>query len=115
MSKTNYDELLENELQDPVFRQDFQQSLRDWDVALRIVALRQTAGLTQRELATKVGTTQQVISRLESADYRGHSLTMLRRLADALDAEVIVDFRPRRKAAPAAKKVSTRKRTAAKS
>ncbi len=47
-------------------------------------ALRAGAGLTQGQLAKKVGTTQSVISRLEDADYDGHSLAMLRRIARAV-------------------------------
>ena len=43
------------------------------------------AGLSQRELAKRAGTTASVICRLEDADYEGHSLAMLRRIAAALD------------------------------
>jgi ribosome-binding protein aMBF1 (putative translation factor) len=63
-------------------------------VASRIGELRQQAGLTQKELADLVGTTQSVISRLEDADYAGHSLTMLTRIAKALNQRVIVMMVP---------------------
>jgi len=63
-------------------------------VARRIHDLRAEAGLSQKELADRVGTTQSVISRLEDADYEGHSLTMLRRVADALHAQVRVAIEP---------------------
>jgi ribosome-binding protein aMBF1 (putative translation factor) len=53
-------------------------------VAQLIYAARTKAGLSQAELAEKLGTRQSVISRLEDADYKGHSLTMLRRIANAL-------------------------------
>ena len=53
-------------------------------VARLIYDLRASAGLNQSELAKKVGTTQSVISRLEDADYNGHSLSMLERIADKL-------------------------------
>ena len=43
--------------------------------------MREGAGLTQTELAKKVGTTQSVIARLEDSEYTGHSLTMLARVA----------------------------------
>ena len=46
--------------------------------------LRTQAGLTQKELAARIGTTPSVISRLEDADYGGHSLSMLRRIAAAV-------------------------------
>jgi len=67
--------------------------LREWiaveamnaDVARMIYHARVQAGLTQKELARLVGTTQSVVARLEDADYRGHSLTMLNRIAAALD------------------------------
>ena len=59
-------------------------------VARMIYDLRNDAGLTQKELAELVGTTQSVISRLEDADYQGHSLTMLTRIAEALDQNLTV-------------------------
>lgn len=59
-------------------------------VAEMILAAREKAGLTQGQLAKLVGTTQSVISRLEDADYDGHSLTMLRRIAEAMDHRVEV-------------------------
>ncbi len=61
-------------------------------VARQIHALRTKAGLTQKELAVLAGTTPSVISRLESADYSGHSMAMLRRIAAALDKRVEVRF-----------------------
>jgi ribosome-binding protein aMBF1 (putative translation factor) len=45
---------------------------------------RTAAGLTQQQLADLVGTTQSVISRLEDADYEGHTFHMLQRIAAAL-------------------------------
>ncbi len=63
-------------------------------VAREIYELREKAGLTQAELAKLVGTTASVISRLEDADYQGHSLTMLRRIAAALHKRVEIRFVP---------------------
>jgi ribosome-binding protein aMBF1 (putative translation factor) len=57
-------------------------------VARLIYAARTTAGLTQQQLAQRVGTTQPVIARLEDAEYRGHSLTMLQRIAQALHGQL---------------------------
>jgi ribosome-binding protein aMBF1 (putative translation factor) len=63
-------------------------------VARAIYELRSKAGLSQRELARLVGTTASVICRLENDDYRGHSLTMLGRIATALDARLEIRFVP---------------------
>jgi DNA-binding XRE family transcriptional regulator len=61
-------------------------------VARKIYQIRKRAGLTQQELAKLIGTTTSVISRLEDADYAGHSLTMLKRIAEALDKRIEVRF-----------------------
>jgi ribosome-binding protein aMBF1 (putative translation factor) len=53
------------------------------DLALLVREMREHAGLTQTELARKVCTTQSVMARLEDAEYSGHSLTMLERIATA--------------------------------
>lgn len=61
-------------------------------VARQLFELRRQARLTQEQLAKLVGTTTSVISRLEDADYEGHSLTMLRRIARALNKRVELRF-----------------------
>lgn len=61
-------------------------------VARKIYALRKAAGLTQQQLAQLVETTTSVICRLEDADYQGHSLAMLRRIANALGKRVELRF-----------------------
>ena len=63
------------------------------EVALALYRMRERAGLSQRELARRAGTTASVICRLENADYEGHSLALLRRIADALDYRVELRFR----------------------
>ena len=64
------------------------------DVAEMLYAARKAADLTQAQLAKAAGTTQQVISQLEDADYEGHSLSMLRRIAAALNSRVEVRLVP---------------------
>lgn len=66
----------------------------DLRVAQMIYDARVQAGLTQKELAKAVGTTQSVISQLESAEYKGHSLSMLERIAKALNCRVEVRLTP---------------------
>ena len=94
MSKTNFDRYLEEQMQDPAFAERFERAGEAWDVALQIAALREKAGLSQRDLARKLKTSQQQISRLESPCYEGHSLSMLRRVAKVLSAKVRVVLEP---------------------
>jgi ribosome-binding protein aMBF1 (putative translation factor) len=60
------------------------------EVAGLIYNLRVKAGLSQAELANRIHTTQSVISRLEDADYEGHSLSMLAKVATALNHRLVL-------------------------
>ena len=94
MKKTNFDRYLEDQLKNPGFAARFKYAGEAWDIALQIAALREKAGLSQKDLAKLLSTSQQQISRLESPGYEGHSLSMLRRVAEALHARVRVVFEP---------------------
>jgi DNA-binding XRE family transcriptional regulator len=63
-------------------------------IAQRIYDARQTAGMTQRQLAEAIGTTEETIVDLEAADYEGDSLSMFRRVADALHLKLCVELVP---------------------
>jgi transcriptional regulator with XRE-family HTH domain len=92
MKRTNFDRYLERQLKDPAFAARFKNAGEAWDVALQIAALREQAGLSQKDLAKLLKTSQQQISRLESPGYEGHSLSTLRRVAGVLHARVRIVF-----------------------
>ena len=81
----------------PKLVQEFEEEVINADIARKIYDLRTKAGLSQRQLAKKVGTNASVICRLEDADYDGHSLSMLKRIAEALDKRVEIRFLPARR------------------
>jgi DNA-binding XRE family transcriptional regulator len=91
--KTNFDLYLEEQLKDPDFKERFRKAGEAWVVAIQIASLRKKCGLSQKELARRLGTSQQQISRLESPSYEGHSLSMLRRVAEVLGATVHVEIK----------------------
>jgi ribosome-binding protein aMBF1 (putative translation factor) len=68
-------------------------------LAQRIVELRERRGLTQAQLAERVGTTQAGISRLENPNYRNYSLTTLEKVANALGARLKVELEESQRAA----------------
>ncbi len=86
---------------DPGLRILIEEERVNAEVAREIHDLRTERGLTQQQLAERIGTTQSVVARLEDADYEGHSLRMLRRVARALDARVTVRFVPHEGPVPA--------------
>ena len=78
----------------PSLRDEIAAARINLEVAQMIHDSRTKAGLSQRQLADLIGSKQPVIARLEDADYEGHSLTMLQRIADALGQRLEVRFVP---------------------
>ncbi len=79
---------------DPNYQAGLAEERTRLQAARAIYDARAAAGLTQQELARRVGTTQSVIARLEDADYEGHTFRMLNRIAAALDKKVEVRLVP---------------------
>jgi transcriptional regulator with XRE-family HTH domain len=77
---------------DPERIASYEEALSNAELAVAIYELRTEAGLSQRALAERVGTTASVICRLEDAEYEGHSLSMLKRVAAALGRRVEISF-----------------------
>lgn len=75
---------------DPERKAALQEERVNAEVARLIHDMRTAAALSQQQLAELIGTTQSVISRLEDADYEGRSLTMLERIARALNQKLTV-------------------------
>lgn len=72
----------------------YEEEKLNYKIALSIHAAREAKEMTQAELAKAIGTTQSVISRLEDADYEGHSLTLLKKVAAALDRRLEINIVP---------------------
>jgi transcriptional regulator with XRE-family HTH domain len=89
---TNAAEILRNRYvkDDPERKASVEAERVNAEVARLIYTMRTEAGLTQGQLAELVETTQSVISRLEDSDYDGHSLSMLNRIAEALQKKLMV-------------------------
>ena len=79
---------------DPALREMIAEEALNVRVARMIYEARTRAGLTQAQLAELIDTKQPVIARLEDADYEGHSLSMLQRIAEALGQRLEVSFVP---------------------
>jgi len=75
----------------PERKASIQQERINAQVAQLIYDLRKEAGLSQSQLAEMIGTTQSVISRLEDADYKGHSFSMLEKITRALNRRVRIE------------------------
>ena len=78
---------------DPAKKAALEQERVNAHVARMIKDMRERAGLSQAELAEAIDTGQSAISRLEDADYEGHSLRMLQRIADVLEQKLVVQLK----------------------
>ena len=79
---------------DPERRQRIAEARTNAEIAQMVYDARNAAGLTQKQLADLIGTGQSTIARLEDSDYEGHSLSMLQRIAEAVDCHVQLSIVP---------------------
>ena len=82
---------------DPKRIEEYEEGVLNSEIARKVYDLRTKAGISQRELARRVGTSGSAICRIEDADYDGHSLYLLKRIAQALDQRVEIRFVPLRR------------------
>jgi len=84
---------LNEELKDKEFAKDYYKELEKARIAVEITHFREKLGITQKELAKMINTTQSVIARLENPEYKKYSLSTLRKIAEALNLELSVSLK----------------------
>lgn len=88
---------LKEQFKDKNLEEKFYKRLEKERIAAEILYYREKLNLTQKELAEKINSSQSAIARLEDSDYRGYSIKVLRKIADALGLELAVTFREKEK------------------
>lgn len=92
---TRISELHKQWMKEPAYRKDYEAQEGEFDLARAVIAARKRAGLTQTELAARMGTTQPAVTRMESGRVQP-SLRTLRRLADATGSKLTIRLEPHR-------------------
>ena len=90
------DGFLDEQLEDPEFRKEWNRTALARAVSIRLIGYRATHGLSQKELAVKVGIKQPAVARLE-AGAKNPSLETLTRLSEKLEIEFLIDITPRKR------------------
>ena len=72
----------------PAFREAFDEAQQATEIARELARIRQAEGVSQAEVARRLKTSQQAISRMEHPDYEGHTLRTLVRYAESLGREL---------------------------
>ncbi len=84
MKRDQHEEYVRNRTaRSPRFRRAYENYSRQADLAILVCKMREAAGLSQAQLAERVGTSQPAIARLEDGEYTGHSLKILEKIAAA--------------------------------
>lgn len=94
MKLVTHEEYMRHALKSPSFRKALAEPDEDpfLEVAYRLIMLRRKLGLTQAQLAKKIGITQQGLARLESLNYKGHTLQSLNKIAQGLGKKLQIQF-----------------------
>lgn len=87
----DFQEFFESRLKDPVFRTEWDKVEPQYQLERAIIKARIERGMTQSELAKKVGTTQAVISRIESTN-TNPTINMVNKIAKAFGKKLKIEF-----------------------
>ena len=90
---TKFNDFLNEQLQDPEFRREYEALQPERAVIQAIIDARQKAGLTQKELSDRTGIAQGDISKLENGN-ANPSIRTLQRLANGMGMTLKVEFLP---------------------
>jgi ribosome-binding protein aMBF1 (putative translation factor) len=89
----NFKDLLKEQMKNPEFRKEWEETQEEYDLACKIIEMRIAAGMSQKELAAKAKTSQPAIARLESGSYRNYSMAFLRKIGRVFGVRPYVGFK----------------------
>jgi len=87
---------VKEKMKDPKFRKAWQELDAEFSILEGVIKARRKAGLTQEELAKRIGTKQPALSRLEKGGFEKVNIGTLRKIANALNHELVVKFEPKK-------------------
>ncbi|MDH5719169.1 MAG: helix-turn-helix domain-containing protein [Spirochaetia bacterium] len=87
MKLHKYSKVLKDNLKDRKFKEEFDKLDEEFTISREVLNLRKKKNMTQKELASLIGTSQPAIARLESGNYKNVSLPFIRKVANALGAK----------------------------
>jgi HTH-type transcriptional regulator / antitoxin HipB len=93
MATKSWEQVKAQRLRAEAARAGYEQARQSMQIGERVRAVREAHGLSQRELAERVGSTQPAIARLEAGGVNP-SLATLERIAAALESALVIDFAP---------------------
>jgi len=96
MKKISYKEHVRELLKDKKVRKEYEKLLPEYELARSIIEQRMKKNMTQEEVAKKAGMPQSTISRIEGLTHGLPKISTLKKIANALDAKVVVRLESKR-------------------
>ena len=87
---------LDEQKKNPAFKKAWHELDAEFELLESLIKARERAGLTQTELAKKIGTKQPALSRLERGGFKKATVETLKKIADALDAKLVIKLEAKR-------------------
>jgi ribosome-binding protein aMBF1 (putative translation factor) len=85
-------EHIREKMKDPAFKEAWHALDAEFELLDSMIKAREEAGLTQEELARKIGTKQPALSRLETGGFKKATVETLNKIAAALDSRLVIKF-----------------------
>jgi len=95
MSRIRVDDLHNNWMKDPKYRREYEALEEEFSLVAALIEARTRAGLTQKQVARRMKTTQAVVARLEGGGSKPSTRT-LERYAEATGSRLRITFEPER-------------------
>ncbi len=92
----DYKKHLAERMKDADFKKEYEALEPEFELLSSLLKMRKMRHLSQEDLASKIGTKQPNIARLEKEGYSRASIPLLKKIADALDARLVIHFEPRK-------------------
>jgi DNA-binding XRE family transcriptional regulator len=89
--QARYDAFWAEQFADPEFRAVYQEEAAKKELWLQLVEARQAAGLTQEQMAQRLGVSQSQVAKIEKRGYESYTLTTLRRYVQALGRDFALE------------------------
>lgn len=91
--QARYDAYWARQMADPEFRAVYEEEAAKKGLWLQLVEARQAAGLTQEQMAQRLGVSQSQVAKIERRGYEAYTLTTLHRYVQALGADFALEVR----------------------
>ena len=96
MIRGTFNDYLDEQMKDPEFKKAWDDLDPEFELLDSFIRAREKKGITQAELARRMGTKQPALSRLQHGGFSGATVATLKKLADALDMRLVVKLQKKR-------------------